>query len=69
MAKLSQKAEHNFVGTKCGIMDQFTSMMGSAQQVIKLDCRDLSYEYVRLDEIKAMQRQLILPLNLVVVEN
>ena len=49
LAKLSQKAEHNFVGTKCGIMDQFTSMMGSAQQVIKLDCRDLSYEYVRLD--------------------
>ncbi len=44
MIRLSQKAEHEFVGVKCGIMDQFTSMMGQADRVIRLDCRSLEYE-------------------------
>ncbi len=44
MIKLSQKAEHEFVGVKCGIMDQFTSMMGETDRVIRLDCRSLEYE-------------------------
>lgn len=48
MIKLSQRAENSFVGVQCGIMDQFASMMGREGQVIKLDCRNLSYEYFPL---------------------
>ncbi|MFA5298496.1 MAG: galactokinase [Lutibacter sp.] len=44
--ELSQRAEHNFVGTKCGIMDQFASVMGKKNYVILLDCKSLDYEYV-----------------------
>lgn len=36
---LSQKAEHSFVGTKCGIMDQYSVVMGKADQFMLLDCR------------------------------
>lgn len=46
LVKLSQKAEHEFAGVKCGIMDQFASMFGKKDHVIKLDCRSLEYEYV-----------------------
>lgn len=46
MAKISQTAEHNFVGVNCGIMDQFSSAMGKKDYAIFLDCRDLSYELV-----------------------
>ncbi|MBC7474409.1 MAG: galactokinase, partial [Candidatus Sericytochromatia bacterium] len=45
LVKLSQKAENEFVGVKCGIMDQFISVFGKKDSVLKLDCRDLSYEY------------------------
>jgi len=45
LAKLGQQAEHTFVGVKCGIMDQFASVFGKANQVIKLDCNTLAYEY------------------------
>ncbi len=48
LAKMSQKAENEFVGVKCGIMDQFASMFGIQNQVIRLDCRSLEYEYVPL---------------------
>ncbi len=44
IVKLSQKAEHNYVGTKCGIMDQFASVMSKDGHVIKLDCQNLDYE-------------------------
>lgn len=49
LIKASQMAEHHFVGTKCGIMDQFASMMGKKDQVILLDCRTLEYQYFPLD--------------------
>ncbi len=42
---LSQKAEHEFVGVMCGIMDQFSSMMGKKDQAMKLDCRSLEYAF------------------------
>lgn len=42
---MAQWSEHHFVGVKCGIMDQFASMMGKAEHVIVLDCRSLDYEY------------------------
>lgn len=49
IAKIGQLAEHTFAGVKCGIMDQFASVLSKKGHVIKLDCRDLSYEYVPLD--------------------
>ncbi|MEN0002568.1 MAG: galactokinase [Bacteroidota bacterium] len=48
LIKASQLAEHHFVGIKCGIMDQFASMMGKKDQVLLLDCRSLEYEYFPL---------------------
>jgi galactokinase len=45
MVKTAQRAENNFVGVNCGVMDQFASMFGKADHVIKLDCADLSYTY------------------------
>jgi galactokinase len=44
IALLGQKAEH-WVGIKCGIMDQFSSVMGLENKVIKIDCRTLEYTY------------------------
>lgn len=56
MVKMAQKAEHEYAGVLCGIMDQFASMMGKKDHVIKLDCRSLEYEYVpfRLKGIKVV---------------
>ncbi len=48
LAKIGQKAENNYVGVNCGIMDQFASAMGKAGHAIFLDCKDLSYRYVPL---------------------
>lgn len=49
MALLCQAAEHEFAGVKCGIMDQFASLFGKKDQVIKLDCRTLEFEYIPFD--------------------
>ncbi|TAH01394.1 MAG: galactokinase [Sphingobacteriales bacterium] len=46
MAQIAQQAEREFVGVKCGIMDQFASVFGKKNHVIKLDCRSLEYTYV-----------------------
>lgn len=46
MAKISQNAEHNYVGVNCGIMDQFASAMGKENKIIFLNCKDLSYDLV-----------------------
>jgi len=46
MALICQKAENNYVGVNCGIMDQFASAMGRAGHAIFLNCRDLSHQYV-----------------------
>jgi len=46
LARIGQLSEHNYVGVKCGIMDQFASLFGKENQFIRLDCRDLSYEMV-----------------------
>ncbi|MFN8576079.1 MAG: galactokinase [Candidatus Sericytochromatia bacterium] len=45
IVKISQKAENEFVGVKCGIMDQFISVFGKKNHVLKLDCKTLNYEY------------------------
>lgn len=49
MALISQKAENNYVGVNCGIMDQFASAMGRADHAIFLNCRDLHYKHVPLN--------------------
>jgi len=46
LVKLCQRAENNFVGMKCGIMDQFISCLGRAGSALFLDCRSLEYETV-----------------------
>ena len=48
LALMAQKAEHEFAGVLCGIMDQFASVFGQKDHVIKLDCRSLEYEFVPL---------------------
>ncbi|HTM91326.1 MAG TPA: galactokinase [Flavisolibacter sp.] len=45
---IGQKAEHTFAGVMVGIMDQFASVFGKKDHVIKLDCQSLDYEYVPL---------------------
>ena len=48
MANIAQRAEHEFAGLKCGVMDMFASLFGKKDHVISLDCRSLDYEYVPL---------------------
>ena len=45
IALIGQQAEHRFAGVKCGIMDQFASVFGKKNKVIKLDCTTLDYTY------------------------
>lgn len=49
MVKLSQRAENQYVGVNCGIMDQFAIGMGKKDYAIKLNTNDLSYEYAEAD--------------------
>lgn len=44
MALMGQKAENEFVGMRCGIMDQFVNLHGKEGHALKLDCRSLDYE-------------------------
>ncbi len=46
--KLSRRAENEFVGVPCGIMDQFISALGRQDHALFLDCRDLAYRHVPL---------------------
>ena len=48
IALMGQSAEH-WVGINCGIMDQFSSVMGLENKVIKIDCKTLEYEYHTAD--------------------
>ena len=49
LALLSQKAENEYAGVNCGIMDQFASAMGKKDHAVLLDCATLAYEYVPLE--------------------
>jgi galactokinase len=44
LVKLCQSAEHKYVGTRCGIMDQFIAVFGAAGNALMLDCRSLDYQ-------------------------
>lgn len=46
LALLGQRAEHNFPGVMCGIMDQYANMMGKNNNVIFLDCMSITHEYI-----------------------
>ncbi len=45
LAKIGQATEHNYCGVNCGIMDQFASVFGKKDCLIRLDCRSLEFEY------------------------
>ncbi len=49
IVELSQAAEHTYAGTKCGIMDQFASVMSKEGHVILLDCESLEYSYIPIN--------------------
>ena len=46
LAKIGQMTEHNYIGVRCGIMDQFASIFGQKGHVVRLDCRSLEYQLV-----------------------
>ena len=46
LAKIGQMTEHNYIGVRCGIMDQFASIFGRKGHVVRLDCRSLEYQLV-----------------------
>ena len=49
LVKISQRAENNFVGLRCGIMDQFAIGLSKKNHAIMLDCATINYEYVPLE--------------------
>lgn len=50
LARLTQKAENEFVGTRCGIMDMFISALGQQNAALLIDCRSLGYRAIPLPE-------------------
>lgn len=48
MIRIAQRAENEYVGVNCGIMDQFASMFSKKDYINKLDCRSLAYETYQL---------------------
>ncbi len=50
LAKLCQKAENDFVGTRCGIMDQVSACFGRSDYAMLIDCRSLELEYIPMDK-------------------
>ncbi len=49
LARIGQSTEHNYVGVKCGIMDQFASLFGKEGHLIRLDTKSMEYEYFPFD--------------------
>ena len=45
LARIGQSTEHNYCGVNCGIMDQFASVFGKKDHLMRLDCRSMEYEY------------------------
>ena len=60
LARATQKAENDYVGMPCGIMDQSVSLMGREGSALLLDCRDLSTESVPFDVASAGLELLII---------
>ncbi|MCQ2289375.1 MAG: galactokinase [Muribaculaceae bacterium] len=49
LALIGQSTEHNYCGVNCGIMDQFASVFGKKNCLMRLDCRSLEHEYFPFD--------------------
>jgi galactokinase len=49
MARLAQKAEHDFVGVRCGLLDQIASLMSKSEHATFIDCRTMEVATVPLD--------------------
>jgi len=49
LALLAQRAENEFVGLRCGIMDMYANLHGQRGKVMKIDCRHLVHEYYPFD--------------------
>ena len=60
LARATQKAENDYVGMPCGIMDQSVSLMGQAGSALLLDCRDLSTELIPFNVAEAGLELLII---------
>lgn len=60
LARLAQRAENEYVGMPCGIMDQSVSLMAQTGNALLLDCRDLSTEQIPLDLASAGLELLII---------
>lgn len=45
LARIGQATEHNYCGVKCGIMDQFASIFGKKDHLIRLNCATMDFEY------------------------
>jgi galactokinase len=48
LARLCQRAEREFVGMPCGIMDQYVSVFGRERSAVEIDCRSLQHRYAEL---------------------
>ena len=49
LARIGQATEHNYVGVKCGIMDQFASLFGKKGHLMRLNCATMEFEYFPFD--------------------
>jgi len=56
LVRIGQQAEHQFVGVKCGIMDQFINMLAKTAKVFRIDCRSLEYTAIPFpaDKVKVV---------------
>ena len=45
LARIVQSTEHNYCGVNCGIMDQFASVFGKKNCLMRLDCRSMEFQY------------------------
>ncbi len=52
IAKLAQAVENDYVGVKCGLMDQFISVFGKKDTAVFLDCETLEFEYIPMQPAK-----------------
>ena len=50
LVKMCQRAEHEYVGTRCGIMDQFIAVFASSGHALMIDCRSLDYQSLSIPD-------------------
>ena len=60
IAVLAQKAENNYIGVKCGIMDQFAIALSKRNHAVYLDTNTLDYSYANLDSLKENGYQVLI---------